>query len=444
MKKLAWLAVGLFLLIVSPSASNAAGVKTYNNPVQVLLYKGTSVTVAVEGNYQIVNKETLTITPLPSGTNLTFRSSSSTVFVTYNGKTDFSSTGFTIQETIGAAPLSLVKVNQTRYRGSVDIRLQNSALYVVNILDMEDYLKGVVPSEMPASWPLEALKAQAIAARNYAYKHKTSLTTNPNTQTYKGYDGESPRSNEAVEATRGLYLKYNGNVIETYYHSTSGGRTANVSDVWNSSQTAYPYLASVDDPYESSPYSRWSFTFSPSVLLRSFGITDPSVVLYDVSIAKTGANGEVGAVTIETSAGEKTVKGNETTIRKLFPLDGNQFYGILPSNWFDIQVQKSGPSVSIQTTSGNIAASSLSSYSVQTGNGTVSLADVEGIKVQTTDGIVPLSASPSEVNSIIVTGKGWGHRIGMSQYGAKAFAERGWTAEQILEHYFRGAEVSFE
>ncbi|MGG3832577.1 SpoIID/LytB domain-containing protein [Geobacillus thermocatenulatus] len=443
MKKLAWLAVSLFWLIVSPSASNAAGVKTYNNPVQVLLYKGTSVTVAVEGNYQIFNKETLTITPLPSGTTLTFRSSSSNVLATYNGKTDVSSSGFAIQETIGAAPLSLVKVNQTRYRGSVDIRLQNGALYAVNLLEMEDYLKGVVPSEMPASWPLEALKAQAIAARNYAYKHKTSLTTNPNTQTYKGYDGESPRSNEAVDATRGVYLKYNGSVIETYYHSTSGGRTANVSDVWNSSQTAYPYLASVDDPYESSPYSRWSFTFSPSVLLRSFGITDPSVVLYDVSIAKTGANGEVGAVTIETSAGAKTVKGNETTIRKLFPLDSNQFYGILPSNWFDIQVQKSGPSVSIQTTNGRVAASSLSSYSVQTENGTVSLAGVEGINVQTTDGIMPLSASPSGISSITVTGKGWGHRIGMSQYGAKAFAERGWTAEQILEHYFPGAQVSF-
>lgn len=137
------------------------------------------------------------------------------------------------------------------------------------------------------------------------------------------------------------------------------------------------------------------------------------------------------------------MKGNEAIIRKLFPLDGNQFYGILPSNWFDIQVQKSGPSVSIQTASGNIAASSLSSYSVQTGIGTVSLAGVEGIKVQTTDGIVPLSASPSGVSSITVTGKGWGHRIGMSQYGAKAFAERGWTAEQILEHYFPGAEVSF-
>ncbi|KJE28219.1 SpoIID/LytB domain protein [Geobacillus kaustophilus] len=443
MKKLIWLAVGLFLLIASPSASNAAGVKTYNNPVQVLLYKGASVTVTVTGNYQIVNKQTLTITPLASGTSLVFRASSSTVLVTYNGKTDFSSTGFTIQETIGAAPLSLVKVNQTRYRGSVDIRLQNGAVSVTNILDMEDYLKGVVPSEMPASWPLEALKAQAIAARNYAYKHKTSLTTNPNTQTYKGYDGESSRSNEAVEATRGLYLKYNGNVIETYYHSTSGGKTANVSDVWNSSQTAYPYLASVDDPYESSPYSRWSFTFSPDALLRSFGMTNPSTVLYDVSIAKTGANGEVSAVTIETSEGTKTIKGNETTIRKLFPLESNQFYGILPSNWFDIQVEKNGPSVSIQTVNGNIAASSLSSYSVQTGNGTISLANVGEIKVQTTAGITPLSSSPSGVRSIVVTGKGWGHRIGMSQYGAKAFAERGWTAEQILEHYYRGAEVSF-
>lgn len=416
-------------------------VVTYENPVNVLVYNGTSVTVSVNGNYQIFNKEKKTITPLADGTTLVFQYYPSKVSVTYNAKSDFSSTGFTIQETKGAAPLSLVKVNNTRYRGGLDISTQNGSLQVVNILGLEDYLKGVVPSEMPSSWPMEALKAQAISARSYAYVNRSKLTTEPNTQTYRGFDGETQRTNEAVEATKGLYIKYQGKVIQTFYHSTSGGRTANVGDVWNSKQSDYPYLASVDDPYESSPYSRWSFTFSPSVILQSFGIQNPSAALYNMSITKTGANGEVGAVTIETSEGTKTFKGNEQQIRKLFPLNSGSYYGILPSNWFDIQVNKEGKQLFIQTSQGKRAAASLKGQTVQTVSGTVTIS--EDVNVQTATGVTLVSSDPAKVTSVTVTGRGWGHRIGMSQYGAKGFAEKGWTAKQILEHYFKGAKVSY-
>jgi stage II sporulation protein D len=440
-KKICFFLFPVIFFLFFPISSNAMEIITYENPVNVLVHKGTSVTVSVNGNYQILNKEKMTITPLASGTTLTLQYYPSRVSVTYNSKSDFSSTGFIIQETKGAAPLSLVTVNKTRYRGGLDISTQNNSLQVVNILGMEDYLKGVVPSEMPASWPMEALKAQAISARNYAYVNRNKLTTNPNTQTYKGFDGENQRTNQAVDATKGLYIKYQGKVIETFYHSTSGGRTANVGDVWNSNQSAYPYLVSVDDPYESSPHSRWSFTFSPSTILQSFGILNPSAALYNMSITKTGANGEVGAVTIETSEGTKTVKGNENQIRKLFPLNSGSYYGMLPSSWFDIQVNKEGKQLFIQTPQGKKTVASLKGQTVQTANGTVTIS--EDVNVQTAAGVTLISSDPAKVSSITVTGRGWGHRIGMSQYGAKSFAEKGWTAKQILEHYYKGAKVSY-
>jgi stage II sporulation protein D len=160
-----------------------------------------------------------------------------------------------------------------------------------------------------------------------------------------------------------------------------------------------------------------------------------------MSITKTGANGEVGAVTIETSEGTKTFKGNEQQIRKLFPLNSGSYYGILPSNWFDIQVNKEGKQLFIQTSQGKRAAAFLKGQTVQTANGTVTIS--EDVNVQTATGVTLVSSDPAKVTSVTVTGRGWGHRIGMSQYGAKGFAEKGWTAKQILEHYFKGAKVSY-
>jgi stage II sporulation protein D len=433
----------VILFLYFPVSSKALETVTYSNPVKVLVYKGTNASVSISGNYQILNKQKMTITPLSDGTTLTFRYSLSGVSVVYDKTSDFSSTGFIIQETKGPARLSLVKVNTTRYRGGIDVSVQNGSLQITNILGMEDYLKGVVPNEMPASWPKEALKAQAISARSYAYVKKNQLTTTPNTQTYKGYDSEDARTNEAVEATKGLLVKYQGRVIETYYHSTSGGRTANVGDVWNSNQSSFPYLVSVDDPYESSPHSRWSFTFSPSTILKSFNISNPSAILYDMSITKTGANGEVGAVTIKTSEGTKTIKGNENQIRKLFPLPNGQYYGMLPSNWFDIKVNKEGQLLFVQTSQGKKYIASINGQRVQTKNNTITISEDANVKVQTAAGLTPISSDPAKATSITVTGKGWGHRIGMSQYGAKAFAEKGWTAKQILEHYYKGAVVSY-
>lgn len=340
-------------------------------------------------------------------------------------------------DTTNATPLTKLS-NGLTYRGSFYLYPNGTKVQVINYLDMEDYLKGVVPSEMPASWHKEALKAQAIAARSYAANMMT-LTDSAASQVYRGYTAEDSRTNAAIQETAGVMVRYNGKPIQTFFHSTSGGRTANVWDVWNSSKEYYPYLASVEDPYEKSPYSNWSAPYTAATILKSFGFSETDK-LYDITVTKKGVNGEIGSVTVKTSAGDKTVTGNESVIRKLFPIQNSNVYGYLYSNWFTMEAAKTDIGISAQTSSGTVTISDLAGQTVQTASGQVKLTD-SNVTIQTSSGVISTEGN-GEVSSITLSGKGWGHRIGMSQYGAKGFAENGWTADRILKHYFTGTTVS--
>ena len=135
------------------------------------------------------------------------------------------------------------------YRGLLMIYNMNGKLVVVNKVDIEDYLRGVVPSEMPASWNIEAHKAQAIAARSYALanlgKHSSrgyDLKDTPEDQAYGGASAEKPRTNKAVEDTKEIVLIYNLKIIPAFYSASAGGHTKNSGDVWMQN---LPYLQSV-------------------------------------------------------------------------------------------------------------------------------------------------------------------------------------------------------
>lgn len=153
-------------------------------------------------------------------------------------------------------------VNGSGYRGTVDVTLAGKLLNAVNTLPLEEYLRGVVPREVPADWPVEALKAQAVAARSYALATKKSggafdVYADTRSQVYGGLQAEEPTTTEAIRATAREVLLYDGRVATTYFFSTSGGRTADVAEAWPGAQPV-PYLVSVPDPYDSaSPVHRW-------------------------------------------------------------------------------------------------------------------------------------------------------------------------------------------
>ncbi|WP_078431775.1 SpoIID/LytB domain-containing protein [Metabacillus halosaccharovorans] len=491
-------------LLWTQDAANAASIKTYSNPVAVQLTDTSTSTLKLQGFYELTNKAnnqktfllpnlTITITRAQGNVNIdagsiSFSSSSGfelkevtnvkqyarftsttelksgatadyttkktfakaetaeyiQTFVNNKGETWYNvlaadgtkgwvSANSTLIDNYSISIPTLV-YGSTSYRGGVSLLPKTSGkVAVMNNLDLEDYLKGVIPNEMPASWHKEALKAQAIVARSYA-ANSMSLKNTTASQVYKGYSSEDSRTNQAVDETSGILVKHNGKPIQTFFYSTSGGRTANVGDVWNSNQASFPYLISVDDPYESSPHSNWENSFTSSMILKSFGFDPSSTILFDISINPTGANGEVSSVTIDTSAGQKTITGNEQTIRKLFPIEGS--YGFLRSNWFTIKVNKD---FAIQTTTGQQSQLEVTGQQVMTGSNTPVSISSEKVSIQTSSGIVTKYSDPV---SITATGKGWGHRIGMSQYGAKGFAEHNWKAIDIVKHYFPNTEVS--
>lgn len=147
-----------------------------------------------------------------------------------------------------------VSVKNKWYRGILIIQNKNKKLTVINDLDIEDYLKGVVPSEMPSGWELEALKAQAIAARSYALanlgKRASSgfdLKDTPEDQAYGGASAETAKTNEAVESTSGLVLTYNMKVVPAYYSASAGGQTINASAAWGNDLPFIRSVPSYDD-----------------------------------------------------------------------------------------------------------------------------------------------------------------------------------------------------
>jgi SpoIID/LytB domain protein len=147
------------------------------------------------------------------------------------------------------------------YRGRIVVDVAGGKLRAVNVIDLEQYLDGVVPAEVPSGWPAEALKAQAVAARSYALA--TRSTTAPydvysdtRSQMYLGIKAEKPSTDAAVAATAGQVLSYAGRIATTYFSSTSGGATESAADVFGG--RSVPYLVSVPDPYDTlSPYHDW-------------------------------------------------------------------------------------------------------------------------------------------------------------------------------------------
>jgi len=361
----------------------------------------------------------------------------------------------------------VLAVNGKQYRGEFEIRrYPDSDLTVINILNIEEYLYGVVPQELEHTAPLEALKAQAVAARTYTYRNlgKYSkwgfdLTNTVSDQVYAGYDGEKTTTNMAVDQTKGKKILYNGSPISVFYFSSSGGRTEDSENVWG---TPIAYLRSVPDPYESGDSYNYSWS-------KTFTAEDLRQILFLSSDVDLGA---IQSVTIEeVSAAGRPIKvkfvgtkGQITYYRQ----DARTVLG-LPSNYYTIS-SGSGSSAGTGTgSSGGGSSASRTVYAIN-GDGSVRKVDLPGsvaitasgktviggsgsVYAVTGSGVSVISGSGSgsgsfttglvEVkgNVYVFTGKGWGHGVGMSQEGAKGFARMGYTYDQILKHYFTGVTI---
>jgi stage II sporulation protein D len=147
------------------------------------------------------------------------------------------------------------------YRGKIAVDVVDGLLRAIDVVGLEQYLYGVVPAEMPSTWPAEALKAQAVAARSYALATRRVAApfdayADSRSQVYLGVSHESPATSAAIDATKGQVATYAGKVATTYFFSSSGGETESISDAWGA--PALPYLVAVPDPWDVlSPYHDW-------------------------------------------------------------------------------------------------------------------------------------------------------------------------------------------
>ena len=269
-----------------------------------------------------------------------------------------------------------------RVGGSLQIMMRDGALLVINDLHMEEYVKGVVPSEMNAGWHLEALKVQAVATRTYALYQRVSnaarefdVVAGTQDQVYRGRQGVDERVQHAVESTRGIVITYHNAPILAAFSSTAAGPTEDAMNVWSKD---LPYLKGVECPFdENSPYYQWRVELPVQSLeqsLRKQGI--PVGTIATVTPFLYSRAGRVDKIRILHSDGEIMIRGQD--FRKALG------YSLIPSTQFEIEALG---------------------------------------------------------RMVVFAGRGSGHAVGLCQWGAKELADQGYPYDAILRYYFPGTEL---
>ncbi|HEY3376684.1 MAG TPA: SpoIID/LytB domain-containing protein, partial [Armatimonadota bacterium] len=305
------------------------------------------------------------------------------------------------------------------YRGDFEISLRNDGLTVVNSVNLEDYLCGVVSSEMGAGYPPEALKAQAVAARTYAVKHLGrcaaqgfDLDDTPRCQVYGGYLSEDPRTTKAVNDTAGQVLTYDGQLIDAVYSSTCGGFTESAEDAWGK---RVPYLVSVNDADADTPVQAPQSEAEWATYCKSA----PSLNCLQPKYAKIEAFRWVRLVTrkeLEAALPEACRVG---TIQNITPVTRGHSGRITA-----LRLVGSERTIEIKTESRIRAAF--------------------GAR-ETRSSAFTVDSYRDDAGTPIVFafwGAGWGHGIGMCQVGAVGLAQHGWTYDKILMHYYQGVAIT--
>ena len=214
----------------------------------------------------------------------------------------------------GGASVNLI--GKGAYRGAIEARSSRvrGGLNAINAVDMEDYLRGVIAAESPSSWPLDALKAQAVAARSYALS--TGVGGNgfdhyddTRSQVYGGVKAETARTDQAVAGTAGEVVQFKGKVAETYFFSTSGGHTENNENSFLGG-TPMSYLRGVPDPYdEASPYHRWTRKLTRGRCRPSWAGWCPATLKRNIVVTKRGVSPRIVKAKLVGTGGTAKVSG---------------------------------------------------------------------------------------------------------------------------------------
>lgn len=321
------------------------------------------------------------------------------------------------------------------YRGGFEFKILSSGVITaVNVVPLDEYIYGVISREMSPSWHIEALKAQAICARNFALgktnRHKEygfDLCNTVCCQAYSGVDYEKDGSYAPVDETSGQVLLYEDELVQTVYSSSMGETTENVKNVWGSS---FPYLVSVSNEYEDTENinnGKWEKTLTKAratEIMNSKGYDIGEVT--DIIAKEYSEAGRVTLLEVKGTKGSQTFKReqcrtifSEATLSQKYTISGGG--------------KTSYPEIYVLGADG-VKKVSLENLNVL-GKGTVT-------RVSATDGKnVKVYEGTKAGESFVFTGEGWGHGVGMSQYGAKGMAEAGFTYDEILTHYYQGTHL---
>lgn len=362
-----------------------------------------------------------------------------------------------------------------KYRGGFQyFRRGGGNLTVVNVVTLEDYVNGVICYEMGRNWPIEALKAQAVCARTYVLKNLNKhgsygfdICTSTGCQVYHGMGslrpdyGPTAVSMQAVAETAGMVATYNGKLAETPYSSSFGGASEDAKNVWGTNTaTEHPYLRGVVDPYEAdaagqNSLSSWTVSYTAAQLtqrLQGYGLGTGTSV--DHLVLTYSPQGNVIQVVVHWTNGQSNTI-SASNIRSRFGVYAIRFT-VNGSGTGDGQAPaSSGGSVVIDgaeasdglagkyviSGSGSVSQVGEKPY-VISGTGTVSALESGGeagggSAVQPGAGTVTVSGS-----SYVFNGSGYGHQIGMSQWGAYAMANRGFRYDEIVTFYLPGVRIT--
>lgn len=336
-----------------------------------------------------------------------------------------------------------IGVGTNIYNGFVEFLNQNGAMRVVISVYLEDYVRGVVASEVYNSWPAEALKSQAVAARSFTLyngtKHKSEgfdICDGPHCQAYNGVGKVTPAVNDAVKDTHSMIVAYDGKPALATYHSSSGDVTESASSAWGSKPEAFPYLSSVNVGFnecENYVNGKWSYTVSASELTDYINSKDGYAGILQGDVENIVCERKEGSeyvykLTVSDAFGNEIVVEKSTHVR----------------NFITKYCKSACFNISSHTT---VKAGSNSEYILDSQNMYVISAQGEqtlsspstNIEALTASGLKTIPHSGERVFTI--TGEGYGHGVGLSQYGAMTLAERGHDYIYILGLYYPGTEI---